>query len=579
MTTKHRKARPANSESKTAERGELSAKPQRSTKPKPQAKDALRPASESETSKKAKRIAKSRSSEKSKPKANDALRVASKSTAAKKAKSVTKPQRSAKPKRQAKEPLRAASDLTTPQRAKRVAKPLGLTTPRTQPNDPSSLRGWSVRAALLLAVAILGYHLVQMHQRLETIQTELNMLRVDAVQAKRRTAKLEDVTGNLQGNLGDADAERRALQRSLQQTASQMKRLDDSAEQIQSLLEHRLGRLEALQSELDDARRTAKHGEARARTSQSALAEMQGRLKAMQAGLEAHQQASLQTTSKAEGLQTKLEEGEQTAERAKAHAAKSRSQNDALQRRLKAMQAELDTHQRAALEATSEVERYKERAQRLESKLKRDGHARALLEKELDEAKSQNAQLKETLLIGKRFLPKLAHTTIAYPPHGAKTRDYLIRTIAFEAGGENELGKVAVAHVVLNRVRSGKWGNSVEDVVTSPWQFEPWMTRRKELKKLHPFDPRFRKAAEVADAVLAGEIPDPTAGATHFLNPVVVRQRRGGSLPLWARRKGQPIGRHVFYAPNDHDAEPESDDASRVSAAHPTRASSPAGPG
>jgi conjugal transfer mating pair stabilization protein TraG len=155
----------------------------------------------------------------------------------------------------------------------------------------------------------------------------------------------------------------------------------------------------------------------------------------------------------------------------------------------------------------------------------------------------------------------------------------LIRTIAFEAGGENELGKAAVAHVVLNRVRSGKWGSSVEDVVTSPWQFEPWMTRRKELEELHPFDPRFQKAARIADAVLAGDMPDPTAGATHFLNPVVVRQRRGGSLPLWARRKGQPIGRHVFYAPDNQDEVPASDDATRVSAAPPARVSSPAGPG
>jgi D-arabinose 5-phosphate isomerase GutQ len=32
----------------------------------------------------------------------------------------------------------------------------------------------------------------------------------------------------------------------------------------------------------------------------------------------------------------------------------------------------------------------------------------------------------------------------------------------------------------------------------------------------------------------------------------IVRQRRGGSLPSWARGEGQPIGRHTFYFPNDH---------------------------
>ena len=84
-----------------------------------------------------------------------------------------------------------------------------------------------------------------------------------------------------------------------------------------------------------------------------------------------------------------------------------------------------------------------------------------------------------------------------------------------------------------------------------PWQFEPWMTRRGEINKLSQKDPRYQDAAEIVDSVLTGRIPDPTAGATYFLNPVVVRQRRGGSLPLWTDGGGLPIGRHVFYSPHD----------------------------
>jgi spore germination cell wall hydrolase CwlJ-like protein len=132
---------------------------------------------------------------------------------------------------------------------------------------------------------------------------------------------------------------------------------------------------------------------------------------------------------------------------------------------------------------------------------------------------------------------------------GPDGRDYLIRTLVFEASGETEIGKVAVAHVILNRKRSGRWGHKIEDVVTSPWQFEPWMTRKSEIEGLSRSDPRYVDAAEIADGVLAGYIPDPTAGATHFLNPVIVRKRRGGSLPSWADSDGQPIGRHVFYCP------------------------------
>ena len=145
----------------------------------------------------------------------------------------------------------------------------------------------------------------------------------------------------------------------------------------------------------------------------------------------------------------------------------------------------------------------------------------------------------------------------AIPSYDAEERDYLIRTIAFEASGEPEEGKAAVAHVILNRKWSGKWGDSIKDVVTHPWQFEPWMTRRREMERLSPNDPRYQSAAQIADAVLTGQRPDPTAGATHFLNPTIVRQRRGGSLPSWARGEGQPIGRHTFYSPNEGYAAPQ----------------------
>jgi conjugal transfer mating pair stabilization protein TraG len=144
-------------------------------------------------------------------------------------------------------------------------------------------------------------------------------------------------------------------------------------------------------------------------------------------------------------------------------------------------------------------------------------------------------------------LPALPRAVSSY---SAEDRDYLIRTIAFEAGEEPDEGKAAVAHVVLNRTKSGRWGDTIKEVVTRPWQFEPWMTRRKEIGRLSPDDPLYKDAERIADAVLSGQIPDPTAGATHFLNPTIVRERRGGSLPSWARGEGQSIGRHTFYAPN-----------------------------
>ena len=136
------------------------------------------------------------------------------------------------------------------------------------------------------------------------------------------------------------------------------------------------------------------------------------------------------------------------------------------------------------------------------------------------------------------------------PAYTSEDRDYLIRTIAFEASGESDDGKAAVAHVILTRKRSGKWGDTIKDVVTHPGQFESWMTKRAEMESLDVEDYRYRSAAQIADAVLAGQMPDPTTGATHFLNPTVVSQRSGGSLPSWATGGGLSIGRHTFYAPD-----------------------------
>jgi conjugal transfer mating pair stabilization protein TraG len=135
--------------------------------------------------------------------------------------------------------------------------------------------------------------------------------------------------------------------------------------------------------------------------------------------------------------------------------------------------------------------------------------------------------------------------------YNLEDRDYLIRTVAFEAANEPSLGKAAVAHVVLNRKKSGRWGYQIKKIVTQPSQFEPWMTRRREIENLSPDDPRYRKAARIADAVLGGDIPDPTSGATHFLNEAIVRQRRGGFLPRWAQGEGLVIGRHTFYSPDE----------------------------
>lgn len=126
-------------------------------------------------------------------------------------------------------------------------------------------------------------------------------------------------------------------------------------------------------------------------------------------------------------------------------------------------------------------------------------------------------------------------------------RDYAIRTIVGEAANEPDDGVAAVAHVIANRARSGKYGgNRPTDVVLARGQFEPWSTRREELLALDDKDPAYARAAQLWDDAVANPGKDPTGGATHFLNEDVV-MRRSGKLPKWATGDGQKLGAHTFY--------------------------------
>lgn len=127
-------------------------------------------------------------------------------------------------------------------------------------------------------------------------------------------------------------------------------------------------------------------------------------------------------------------------------------------------------------------------------------------------------------------------------------RDYAIRTIVGEAANEPDDGVAAVAHVIANRARSGKFGGSrPTEVVLARGQFEPWSTRREELLGIDDKDPSYARAAKIWDDAVANPDRDPTGGADHFLNEDVVRKRTGGKLPKWATGDGQKLGAHTFY--------------------------------
>lgn len=133
---------------------------------------------------------------------------------------------------------------------------------------------------------------------------------------------------------------------------------------------------------------------------------------------------------------------------------------------------------------------------------------------------------------------------------GGDDRDIAIRTMLGEAMGEGPEGMAAVLHVILNRTRDPKWGGSIKDVALQPKQFSAWNEGEGGnglVSKYGPGTPQYEQAARVYDAVMAGQMADPTGGATHYYAPAGMD---GGKAPSWfpsvSGNGTRRIGGHVF---------------------------------
>ncbi len=83
--------------------------------------------------------------------------------------------------------------------------------------------------------------------------------------------------------------------------------------------------------------------------------------------------------------------------------------------------------------------------------------------------------------------------------YSERERECLMRAMFFESNRSSRDGLIAVGTVVMNRLRSGKHGNTICEVVGAPRQFAPGVLTRKMNSKALP------DVAAAADAVLAGE--------------------------------------------------------------------------
>lgn len=125
--------------------------------------------------------------------------------------------------------------------------------------------------------------------------------------------------------------------------------------------------------------------------------------------------------------------------------------------------------------------------------------------------------------------------TVKYTP---QDRDCLTKNIYYEAGVEPVAGKYAIAHVTVNRLKTGQWGNNICSVVYAKKQFS-W-TLQKKLPKPNP--KLWAQSREIAVNVLNGARVSGLKNSLYYHADYI-------KTPKWVdiRHEVGQIGQHIFY--------------------------------
>lgn len=108
----------------------------------------------------------------------------------------------------------------------------------------------------------------------------------------------------------------------------------------------------------------------------------------------------------------------------------------------------------------------------------------------------------------------------------------LARLVHGEARGESFEGKVAIVAVVLNRLESNKFGNSIKQIIFEPGAFTAVSDGQFYME---PDESSY----QAVQAALRGW--DPTGGAIYYWNPATATNKW-----VWSRPIINQIGKHVF---------------------------------
>ncbi len=132
------------------------------------------------------------------------------------------------------------------------------------------------------------------------------------------------------------------------------------------------------------------------------------------------------------------------------------------------------------------------------------------------------------------FIPALFHTLSFAQSSRASDEQLIARAINGEARGEPYEGQVAVGAIILNRVESPDFPNTVAGVIYQPGAF----TAVSDGQINVPIDPKSTVVKAARDAMNGW---DPTGGSLYYWNPATATSKW-----IWSRQIIKVIGKHNF---------------------------------
>lgn len=134
-------------------------------------------------------------------------------------------------------------------------------------------------------------------------------------------------------------------------------------------------------------------------------------------------------------------------------------------------------------------------------------------------------------------------------------KEILAYTLLGEAGGEGRAGMAAVMNVIKNRAESGRYSDNPAAVALQKngrgiRQFSTWNTKEnggnQPISRYKKSSKEFKEALAIVEKVMAGQIPDETGGATHFVTKALFDADKPGWWDSEAPQGEKQIGNHVF---------------------------------